>query len=124
MKNAVLVVEDNPDNLELVRFILDRAGMQVYTAHDGRTGLELARQHLPDLVLVDLVIPELDGWELASQLKADPATSHIKVVALTAHILPVDRKRAFSAGCDGYISKPLDLSTFFDEVRKYLPEEK
>jgi two-component system cell cycle response regulator DivK len=117
---TILVIEDNFDNLELVRFILSQAGYSVLAAADGRTGLSLARQELPDLVLLDLTIPELDGWHVASELKGDPATAGICVVALTAHTLPGDRKRALDSGCDGYISKPLDLPNFVGEIADLL----
>jgi CheY-like chemotaxis protein len=81
----ILVVEDNIDNLELVRFLLEKAGHQVYCAYDGLQGLDMARQLHPDLVLLDLTLPAIDGWHVVKTLKADPATQAIKVVALTAH---------------------------------------
>ncbi len=119
-QETILVIEDNFDNLELVRFVLNQAGYHVLTAADGRTGLSVARQELPDMVLLDLTIPELDGWKVASELKGDPATAGMCVVALTAHTLPGDRKRAFESGCDGYISKPLDLPNFVSEIAALL----
>ncbi|MGD0004152.1 MAG: response regulator [Anaerolineaceae bacterium] len=117
---CIVLVEDDVDNLELVQILLDRAGFEVLTAMDGRRGLELIQEKLPELVLVDLTIPEIDGWHLAHQLKADPHTQSIKVVALTAHALPGDRKRALESGCDGYITKPLDVHNFAAQIRAYL----
>jgi CheY-like chemotaxis protein len=121
MERACIVfIEDDADNLELVHILLDRAGFEVLTAMDGRKGLELIQEKLPELVLLDLSIPEIDGWHLAHRLKADPHTQSIKVVALTAHAQPGDRKRALESGCDGYIAKPLDVHNFAAQIRAYL----
>jgi len=108
----VLVVEDNVDNLALVRFLLERAGYFVMSAANGLEGIESARRDQPDLILMDLSLPELDGWMATTQLKADEQTRRIPVLALTAHTLPGDRKRAIDAGCDGYISKPINVASF------------
>lgn len=116
----ILVIEDNADNLELVRFLLQNAGHEVYTARDGRTGLQAAFDKMPDLILLDLAIPEVDGWEAARQLKENAETRHIPLVALTAHTLPGDRRKAMEAGCDGYLPKPIDVPNFPAEVEKYL----
>lgn len=121
MENTcIVVVEDDADNLELVHILLDQAGFEVLTAMDGQRGLELIKDKLPELVLLDLTIPEIDGWHLAHQLKANPQTQSIKLVALTAHALPGDRKRAIESGCDGYISKPLDIRNFAAQIRAFL----
>ena len=119
-KHKILVIEDNRDNFELVSFLLKRTGHDVIEASDGQAGLELVQNELPDLVLLDLAIPEIDGWEVARILKSDPKTAHIPLVALTAYTLPGDRRRAFEAGCDGYISKPINVANFSEEVDKYL----
>jgi two-component system cell cycle response regulator DivK len=116
----ILIVEDNTDNLELVKFLLEKAGHQVFSALDGRQGLEMARQIRPDLILLDLTLPAIDGWHVARMLKADPSTQTIKVVALTAHALPGDRRKALNSGCDGYLSKPLDIASFTGDIEKYL----
>ncbi len=112
----ILLVEDNEDNLQLVRFLLERDGYTVLCAHNGREGLALARQELPNLILMDLSLPEIDGWEAAQRLKADAATATIPLWALTAHTLPGDRQRALSIGFDGYISKPIDVANFGDFI--------
>jgi CheY-like chemotaxis protein len=117
---CIVVVEDDADNLELVNILLDQGGFEMLTAMDGRKGLELIQEKLPELVLLDLTIPEIDGWHLAHRLKADPQTQSIKIIALTAHTLPGDRKRALESGCDGYISKPLDIRNFVAQIRAYL----
>jgi two-component system cell cycle response regulator DivK len=108
----ILLVEDNQDNFELVRFLLEQAGYLVLAARNGRQGMEIALQELPDLILMDLSLPELDGWAAARQLKDDPKTAHIPLMALTAHTLPGDRMRALEAGFNGFISKPIDIKSF------------
>ncbi len=120
----VLVVEDNEDNLQLVRFLLERDGYTVICARNGREGLALARQQLPDLILMDLSLPEVDGWEAAQQLKTEQATAAIPLLALTAHTLPGDRQRALSMGFNGYISKPLDVAGFAENISKALQQLK
>jgi two-component system, cell cycle response regulator DivK len=123
-KGTILIVEDNIDNLDLVRFLLEQDGFDVIQARDGRSGIELAHTDQPDLILLDMGIPEVDGWNVARQLKEDPETNHICIVALTAHILPGERKKALDAGCDGFISKPLDIPTFGEQVFMYLEKNK
>ena len=118
--NGVLLVEDNEDNFELVRFLLERAGFVVLAGHDGQEALDMARKELPDLILMDLSLPGIDGWTAARELKDDPKTSHIPLMALTAHTLPGDRKRAMESGFDGYISKPIDVVNFGDSITKIL----
>ena len=116
----VLVIEDNRDTLELVRFLLEREGYQPLLAVNGREGLEQAQAELPDLILLDLSIPEVDGWHVAALLKASPVTRAIPVIALTAHTLPGDHKKALDAGCDDYLAKPLDLPTFKAMIADHL----
>jgi len=106
-RNRILLVEDNEDNFELVRFLLERAGYQVFPARNGREGLKVAQKEQPDLILMDLSLLELDGWTAGRELKANPKTAHIPLYAITAHTLPGDRKRALDAGFDGYFSKPI-----------------
>ena len=117
---VILIIEDNRDNLDMVKFLVENAGYQVLEALNGRVGLEIARQSKPNLVLLDLSIPELDGWKLAEELKSHPETSSIRIIAMTGHTLPGDRQRAFDAGCDGYISKPLDVPHFIEQIEKFL----
>ncbi|MBI4769480.1 MAG: response regulator [Chloroflexi bacterium] len=117
---TILVVEDNVDNLDLVRFVLEQDGFSVLSTWSGAEGLALARQHHPDLILLDLTLPELDGWAAARALKSDPATRDIPLVALTAHSLAGDREKALAAGCDGYLTKPMDVIALPTEVRRFL----
>jgi CheY-like chemotaxis protein len=115
-KGRILVVEDNMDNYELVRFILERAGYDVFLAVNGRDGVAAARFQKPDLILMDLGMPEMDGWHAAKKLKDDEATKSIPLYALTAHTLPNERKRALEAGCDGYVSKPIHMDGFLSMI--------
>ncbi|HEU0294278.1 MAG TPA: response regulator [Anaerolineales bacterium] len=111
-KGRILVVEDNMDNYELVRFVLEGAGYDVFLAVNGRDGVAAARLQMPDLILMDLSMPEMDGWVATEKIKADIATREIPLYAITAHTLPRDRFRALQAGCDGYISKPIHVESF------------
>ena len=123
-KGRILIVEDNMDNYELVRFILERAGYDVFLAVNGRDGVDAARFQKPDLILMDLGLPEMDGWLAAQKLKSDAATKSIPLYALTAHTLPGERKRAIQAGCDGYVSKPIHVDTFLNMVENAFVQKK
>jgi CheY-like chemotaxis protein len=117
-KGHILIVEDNIDNYELVRFILERAGYDVFLAMNGRDGVAAARLQKPDLILMDLTMPEMDGWLAAEKLKADDLTKSIPLYALSAHALPSERKRALEAGCDGYVSKPIYVAGFLEVIEQ------
>jgi CheY-like chemotaxis protein len=123
-KRRILIVEDNMDNYELVRFILERAGYDVFLAVNGRDGVDAARFQKPDLILMDLGLPEMDGWLAAEKLKANAATKSIPLFALTAHTLPGERKRAMMAGCDGYVSKPIHVDTFLNMIESAFVQKK
>jgi two-component system, cell cycle response regulator DivK len=124
IKNRILLVEDNEDNFELVRFLLERAGYEVLEGHDGQEALTVARLEHPDLILMDLSLPGMDGWEAGRELKASLATSKIPLLALTAHTLPGDRKRTIDSGFDGYISKPIDVANFGETIGRALENNK
>lgn len=115
-KGNILIVEDNMDNYELVRFVLERAGYDVFLAVNGRDGVDAARLQKPDLILMDLGMPEMDGWNATEKLKSDDVTKSIPLYALTAYTLPHDRKRAMLAGCDGYVSKPIHMKGFIEII--------
>ncbi len=119
-KPRVLIIEDDRDNMDLMRFMMEREGYDVLEAHDGREGLEIARAVLPDLALVDLAMPEVDGWTVTRELKADPATRQIKIVVVTVRSLLEDRLRAQEAGCDAYITKPMSMTQLAEVVAQYL----
>jgi CheY-like chemotaxis protein len=122
-KGHILVVEDNMDNYELVRFILERAGYDVFLAMNGRDGVAAARLQKPDLILMDLTMPEMDGWLATEKLKADETTKSIPLYALSAHTLPGERKRALEAGCDGYVSKPIHMAGFLEMIEQALDKK-
>ncbi|HEX6270302.1 MAG TPA: response regulator [Anaerolineales bacterium] len=115
-KGRILIVEDNMDNYELVRFVLERAGYDVFLAVNGRDGVDAARLQKPDLILMDLGMPEMDGWTASQKLKSDEATKSIPLYALTAHTLPHDRQRAMEAGCDGFVTKPIHVQSFLEII--------
>ena len=119
-KGHVLVVEDNLDNYELVRTILELNGYDTFLAVNGRDGVDAARKQKPDLILMDMALPEMDGWDATQRIREDPQTKHIPMVALTVHTLPRERKRALDAGVDAYISKPFDASHFLQVVESTL----
>jgi CheY-like chemotaxis protein len=118
--NAVLIVDDTPVNLKLVRVLLSRQGFDVRTANTAEEALELAQTFRPALVLADIQLPGMDGLEMTRRLKAAPETRDTVVLALTAFAMKGDEEKAFEAGCDGYITKPIDTRTFPDLIRKYL----
>ncbi len=120
MDKSIQVIEDDADNLNLVRFLLQAEGFKVFLAKDGHEGYETALAFHPDLILLDMSIPEIDGWTLARRLKDSPGTRDICIVSLTGHTMPGDRKKALDAGCDGYISKPLDIANFVNQVNAFL----
>jgi len=119
-KGRILIVEDNMDNYELVRFVLERAEYDVFLAVNGRDGVDAAIAQKPDLILMDLGMPEMDGWKATEKLKSDDATKSIPLYALTAHTLPHDRKKAIDAGCDGFVPKPIHMKNFVDVVEQAL----
>ena len=120
MATTILIVEDNPDNQTIYRTILEHFGYLVLTASNGEDGIRLAREGNPDLILMDVSIPIIDGWEATKILKADPDTSHIPVVALTAHEMAADRAKAADVGCDGYLAKPCEPRAVVAEVQRFL----
>ncbi len=119
-EKRVLIVDDNELNLELASFLLMRDGLQVATAPDGESALAQVAAFHPDLVLMDIQLPLLDGLEVTQRLRADPSTQGLVIVAFTAYAMKGDEQRMRAAGCDGYISKPIDVALFASQVRAYL----
>jgi len=113
----ILVIEDNEDNLVLMRLLLERAKYEVLVAIDGSTGLDIANKEQPEIILLDLAMPEMDGWEVARELKASILTKEIPIIAVTAHSLPKDRERAFEAGCDAIVGKPFSVAKLIGEIK-------
>src|SRR5271170_3614240 len=116
----ILIIDDNPANVKLARLLLVNAGFEVRTAGDSTEALETLRSFSPQLILMDIQLPGMDGLQLTRHLKAAPATSHSIIVALTAYAMRGGEERAKTAGCDGYMCKPIDTRTFVDQVRRYL----
>jgi len=116
----ILVVEDNEDNMCLVRFILKKHGHEVIEAWDGAEGVALAVQEKPDLVIMDIQLPDIDGLEATKKIRESEADSDIPIIALTSYAMPGDREKALAAGCTGYITKPIDVETFMAEIEKHL----
>jgi two-component system cell cycle response regulator DivK len=119
-KGRILIVEDNMDTYELVRFILEKDGYETFLAMNGRDGVNAASKQFPDLIIMDLSMPEMDGWTATRLIKENLQTSAIPLVALTAHALPGDRQRAMEAGCDDYIAKPMDLLDLLETVNNWM----
>ena len=116
----LLYVEDNPDNVYMLTQRLSRRGFDVVVAGDGAEALALVRQEAPDLILMDLSLPELDGWEATRRLKADAATRDLPVIALSAHAMADDRDKALHAGCDAFETKPVDFPRLLDTIARLL----
>jgi two-component system cell cycle response regulator DivK len=112
----ILLVEDNEMNRDMLSRRLQRKGYEVVLALDGQSGVEMSQTQAPDLVLMDMSLPVLDGWEATRRLKADTATRHIPVIALTAHAMSSDREKAIEAGCDDYDTKPVELTRLLAKI--------
>jgi len=120
MTSRVLLVEDNEVNSYLIRFVLERAGYAVQVATNGLEGIEAARLERPDLILMDIGMPVMDGYEATERLKADPGLAGVPVVALSAHAMEHEKERAYQAGCVAHIEKPIDMTTFIRQVQTHL----
>ncbi|MGB1287733.1 MAG: response regulator [Aggregatilineales bacterium] len=116
----ILIIEDNRDNMTLIVDVLQSLDYGVLEASDGEQGMTLAKDEIPDLILLDLSLPRMDGWTVARQLKAEASIQHIPIIALTAHAMVGDRERAIEAGCNDYIAKPIDLHVLAAKLRQYL----
>ena len=116
----ILVVEDNETNLYLIRFMLEKSGHEVIEAKEGAVGVELAAKEKPDLILMDVQLPDIDGLEATKRIRASEADGDIPIIALTSFAMAGDREKALAAGCTGYIEKPINPETFMAEIEKYL----
>ena len=119
--NKILIVEDNEMNRDMLSRRLTRRGYEIVVARDGQEGLDKMRSEMPDLVLMDMGLPVLDGWQATSQAKASDDISGIPVIALTAHALEQDRVKAMEAGADDYDTKPINLSRLIEKIESHLP---
>jgi two-component system cell cycle response regulator DivK len=118
--SKILLVEDNEMNRDMLSRRLERKGFEVIIAVDGQQGVELAGSESPALILMDLSLPVIDGWEATRLIKADPATQNIPVIALTAHAMAGDEQKAREAGCDDYDTKPVDIKRLLEKIGKFL----
>ena len=118
---TILYVEDNEDNVYMLVHRLRRHGLKVVVAGDGAQGVEAARRERPDVVLMDLSLPVLDGWEATRRLRQDPETRSLPVIALSAHAMAGKRERALAAGCDDFETKPVDFDRLLVKIRAHLP---
>ncbi|WP_321504454.1 response regulator [uncultured Methanoregula sp.] len=121
MKIKILYIEDNDQNFYLVSFIMSAKGYEVKRAHDGREGIDLAIQEKPDLILLDIQLPIMDGYATARELRKIPGVSTTPIVALTSYAMAGDREKALEAGCTGYIEKPINPKTFTEQIQQFLP---
>lgn len=124
MPARILYIEDNPQNMRLVRKMLKLGGYDMIEAVDGLTGVAVAARERPDLVLMDINLPDIDGLEATARLKADPQLAHIPIIALTANAMHGDRERFIEAGCDGYLAKPVTKNELLNTVEHFLAEAK
>lgn len=116
----ILLVEDNEMNRDMLSRRLSRRGYEILIAVNGQEGVDMTRGENPDLVLMDMSLPIIDGWEATRQLKADEATKHVPIIALTAHAMAGDREKTLEAGCDDYDTKPIELSRLLEKINKLL----
>ncbi len=123
MPNKILLVEDHEEIWDFLSRRLKRRGFDVVVAQDGQQGLDMARAEIPNVVLLDMNLPIMDGWTVARHLKGDSATSRIPIIALTAHALSGDREKALEAGCDDYHPKPVDFSKLLSQIETALERE-
>ncbi len=124
MKKRILVIEDNEQNLYLIRFLLESADYEVYSAMDSYEGVLMAKSLIPDIILLDIQLPSLDGYGVAKLIRSHDLTEKIPIIAVTSYAMPGDREKAMEAGCNGYIEKPIDPETFIETMESYFTLEK
>ena len=120
MSNKILVVEDNEMNMQLFEYLLEESGFEIVKATTGEEALKLATESKPDLILMDIHLPGMDGLSVVRELKANGDMDNVPILALTAHAMRGDKDRFLQAGCDGYISKPIDVKTFIPSIQQFL----
>ncbi len=123
MGDELLIIEDNPQNLYMMRFLLEKNGYAVIGAETGRKGIDAALRHRPRAILLDIQLPEMDGYAVGAELKTLPYVADIPIVAVTSYAMAGDKEKVLAAGADGYIEKPIDPDTFVDQIRQYLPDD-
>lgn len=123
MKQRILVIEDNEQNVYLVTYLLEHAGFEVIQARDGPSGLQMAMRSAPDLILLDVQLPGMDGFEVTRRLRATPSLATVPIVAVTSYAMVGDRERIMAAGCSAYLEKPIDPDTFVANLARWLTRE-
>lgn len=123
MNRTIVIVDDDDHSLYLSRFLLEKRGYRVVEARNGREGIDAARRENPALVVLDIQLPQMNGYEVADQLNRDPETADIPIVVVTSFAMPGDKEGILASGCDGYIEKPINPDTFVSEVEKFLPND-
>jgi len=121
MAKRILIVEDQEDNRRIMRDLLSASGYELIEAKDGEEGLELAEKEIPDLILMDIQLPGLDGYEVTRRIKAKFDLGHIPIIAVTSYALSGDDQKAYAAGCDGYVTKPFSPRQLLAKIREFLP---
>ena len=121
MGKRILMVEDTEDNRQIIRDLMDSVGYELLEAEDGAVGVAMAAEHRPDLILMDIQLPVLDGYEATRRIKTDPALRHIPIIAVTSYALAGDEAKARSAGCDGYVAKPFSPRQLLAKINELLP---
>ena len=121
-KKVILIIEDNEMNMEMAAFLLEREGMTVLKAENGEQGINIALKKIPDIILADLQLPIIDGFEVCKTLKETPVTSHIPIVAFTAQLMEDDKRKAYSSGCIAIICKPIEVREFAKSIMGYIKE--
>lgn len=120
MNTTLLIIEDNEQNLYLMRFLLEKYGFNIIVARDGKEGIEKALLNRPDAILLDIQLPEMDGYKVAGELKKHAEIEHIPIIAVTSYAMHGDKERILAAGANGYIEKPINPETFVEEIKRYL----
>lgn len=120
MKPKILMIEDNPQNRYLATYLLEHAGFEVVSAEDGKSGMELVKSAQPDLILLDIQLPDIDGYQIATALRGRAELAGTPIVALSSFAMTGDRERALDAGCTGYIEKPIDPDSFVQQIKELL----
>jgi CheY-like chemotaxis protein len=121
MSDPLLIIEDNVQNLYMMRFLLEKNGFTVIGAENGRKGIDAALQYRPRAILLDIQLPEMDGYAVAEELKKHPELANIPIIAVTSYAMAGDRERILAAGATGYIEKPINPETFVDQIARFLP---
>ena len=122
MKKTALIIEDNPDNLILISDILEMNGYKTIAAEEGQPGFELAEKELPDFIILDIQLPDIDGYAVLKKLRASEKTQSIPVIAMTSYAMAGDRERLLNAGCNAYVEKPIDPGKVMDQIRQAIGE--